>query len=144
MDHGVVSVVVKWNFIFFTHHHGVVNVVAIGTWSLFSGWPWLSDRSPKMKFYIFLSWSRCSKRSAGISFYIFRHDPGVVNVVSAGIKIYVFLLSSRCSKRSRSNDVLYNVTLHMANIRPMCWWVGNKCNRVKGNGKIYANDVIKM
>ena len=135
------SVVVKWNFIFFTYHHGIV---AIGTWSLFLGWPWLSDLSPKMKFYIFLSWSRCSKRSAGISFYIFCHDPGVVNIVSAGIKIYVFLSSSGCSKRSRSNDILYNVTLHMVNILPMGWRVGNKCDRVKGHGKIYENDVIKM
>ena len=40
----------------------------------------------------FLSWSRCSKRSAGISFYIFCHDPGVVNVVSAGIKICFFVI----------------------------------------------------
>ena len=37
IDHDVVSVVVKLNFIFFTHHHGVVNVVAIGTKALFSG-----------------------------------------------------------------------------------------------------------
>ena len=44
MDHGVVSVVVKWN---------AVNVVAIGTLSVFSGWPWFSDRNPRMKIYIF-------------------------------------------------------------------------------------------
>ena len=37
MDHNVVSVVVKLNFIFFTHHRGIVNVVAVGTKSLFSG-----------------------------------------------------------------------------------------------------------
>ena len=67
-----------------------MNVVAIGTKSPFSGWPWLSDRSPKMKFFIFLSCSWCSKRSAKINFYVFCHDHDVVNVVSAGIKIYVF------------------------------------------------------
>ena len=31
MDHGVVTIVVKLNFISFIHHHGVVNIVAIGT-----------------------------------------------------------------------------------------------------------------
>ena len=90
MDQGVVRVVVKWNFKYFNHRHDVVNVVAIGTWSLFSGWPWRRDRSSKVKFYIFLPWSWCSKRSAGIDFYIFCHDHGSVNVVSAGIKVYVF------------------------------------------------------
>ena len=46
------------------------------------------------------------------------------------------------SKRSRSNDAVVNVTLHMANILP----IGLAINayRVKGNGKIYANGVIKM
>ena len=67
-----------------------MNVVALGTKSPFSGWPWLSDRSPKMKFYIFLSWSPCSKRSAKINFCVFCDDHDVVKVVSAGIKIYVF------------------------------------------------------
>ena len=71
LDQGVVSVVVKWNFKFFNHRHDVVNVVAIGTWSLFSGWPWRRDCSSKVKFYIFLPWSQCSKRSAGIDFFIF-------------------------------------------------------------------------
>ena len=84
-----------------------MNVVAIGTWSIFSGWPWRGDRSSKMKFYTFLSWSQCIKSSAGFNFYIFCQDHGVVNVVSAGIKIY-FLSSSRCSRQIRLmlNDVI--------------------------------------
>ena len=42
----LVIVVLKRNFIFFCHGHGVVNVVSAGT-----------------KIYVFLSSSRCSKRS---------------------------------------------------------------------------------
>ena len=67
-----------------------MKVVAIGTKSPFSGWPWLRDCSPKMKFYIFLSCSRYSKRSAKINFYVFVHDHDIVSVVSAGIKAYIF------------------------------------------------------
>ena len=67
-----------------------MNVVVIGTKSPFSEWPWLIDRSLKLKFSIFCHVQGVVKVLLKLIFMFFCHDHDEVNVVSDGIKIYAF------------------------------------------------------